>query len=68
MSKLAEELGSCHYCGRTGRKRNLAKVIWLVNNNWNVYCPDCLQMVINSAMELEWNRKHGYRIEYPWRN
>lgn len=61
------ELDICHYCARRGRKRNLAKVTWLVNGHYTHLCPHCTDKVIRDMMTLEWNRVHGYKIEYPYR-
>ena len=64
---MNEELDTCNFCARRGRKRNLAKVTWLINNQYNQYCPHCLQRVIDDMMKLPWHREHGYIVEYPWR-
>lgn len=65
---MKEETDICHYCAKRGRKRNLAKVTWLVNGQSNDFCPHCLDDVIKSALQDPWHRKHGYKIEYPYRN
>lgn len=62
------ELGSCDFCARVGRKRNLARVTWLINGQYNEYCPHCLDKVLRDMMTLPWHREHGYEIEYPWRD
>lgn len=67
MKINAEDLGTCDYCLRKGRKINLARVYWLVNNRHNEYCPRCLPDVIKSMLEMPWVEKYGYKVTYPYR-
>lgn len=64
---MSENLGTCNYCLRTGRKKNLAKVVWLTNKDTDYFCPHCLPGVIEDMRKTPWVQKDGYTISYPFR-
>lgn len=61
------ELGTCDYCSRTGRKKNLARVTF-DDHNIRDYCPRCLEWVKDNVKEVEWIKREGYAVEYPYKN
>ncbi|MGM0807619.1 MAG: hypothetical protein ACQET8_23210 [Bacillota bacterium] len=61
------ELGSCDFCLRSGRKKNLAKVTWLTNMDVDYFCPHCLPEVIEDMKATPWVQKDGYIVEYPFK-
>ncbi|MFC0188249.1 hypothetical protein ACFFJY_08135 [Fictibacillus aquaticus] len=67
-----EELADCDYCLRTGRRKNLARLIvgYDVHMGRNVerfYCPQCLRIVEAEIKELPWVQEYGYTVDYPFK-
>jgi hypothetical protein len=64
---MMEELDNCDFCLQKGRKRNLARVTWLYNNDQDEFCPHCLPGVVEDMRKTPWVKKYGYTVDYPYR-
>lgn len=62
---MKEELGMCYYCGRTGRKKNLARIIINDEKFESFHCPRCLPDVERNIRGLDWYQKHT--VDYPYK-